>query len=117
MIMLCPACNKMEDLKIRKKTSEVVCTECGASVEISPFMKKGMIDKKEFLTDQKKAFAFDCPKCDEQVTGEYNAEKDLCVCTICGTELNISKHMLMVLQSRKLTGTDITPNTSETRLK
>lgn len=100
MLITCTTrgCLKQSEAKLNKDTGDVVCDECGNTIEnITKFMKKSLETSGQILRGTKKqAFRALCPNCKENKALEIKENK--AYCKDCGTQVQVSAAFLQGLK-------------------
>lgn len=88
-------CRQQMQPILDKETDEVLCTECGKTIDsVTPFAKRQMVmlgqTKKSEAKQQ--AFAVDCPKCGKKAQPKIAKidDVDVLVCAFCTKPLELS---------------------------
>ena len=92
MLLLCDKCNVQGECKLNRETNEVICTQCGGVVaNVTEQMKQAMRSNKDFIEEDKPAFAFFCPSCQKRQPCVVRRDGQAVICRVCKTEIeNIS---------------------------
>lgn len=98
MLLFCPHCNTNQDLKIKKDTDEVICSECGNIVQVNDFTRKALRNNRDYYIEQSQLSSFFCNVCQKKVIGKYDKKKNKLMCEICNNELKVTAHMLAAMK-------------------
>lgn len=94
-------CYDHTNAKLDVKTDEVICSTCGKPIEnISSSMKRILLQNGQIIRPKKTSFQVKCPVCNDSVSVKIT-KGDVAKCSICDTELNVSKAMILVLKAKE----------------
>ncbi|HUU89453.1 MAG TPA: hypothetical protein VMX17_17095 [Candidatus Glassbacteria bacterium] len=99
MIINCPKCHKMADMKLNPKTDEVVCDSCNNVVpNMTGFIKTTLRANKEFVkkSNTKQPFSVKCNNCGKEVKADNNM-----LCPECGKEITVSRFFINAIKNRR----------------
>jgi len=99
MIINCPKCRKMSDIKLIASTDEVVCTSCKSVLpNMTIFVKNSLRANKDFLkaSEGKHPYSVKCNHCGREVPplGEN------LLCPECGKAITVSKFFANAIRNK-----------------
>ena len=99
MIIHCPKCRKMTDIKLNPVTDEVVCTSCKSVLpNFTIFTKNSLRANKDFLkaSEGKQPFSVKCNHCGKEVQPQGDNFK----CPECGKLITVSKFFANAIRNK-----------------
>lgn len=99
MLGFCTECNQQVDLKIDKKTDQVVCMNCRANPKVTSQIIQAMKNNREYLEETKASFGFRCSTCKEIQPAVSNRDGTSALCTKCGSIIgDVSPFMIKTMR-------------------
>jgi formate dehydrogenase maturation protein FdhE len=119
MFMNCQKCSAdvepgvdKNTLKNKQVTAETkaFCPFCRSEMPVNSFMLKTLVSLGQFLTNSinKTAFSFKCNTCNKIQPASLSKNKQTALCSICGTNLNLTPVMIKAMAIVKAGGIDPT---------
>jgi len=99
MIITCPKCRKMSDIKLNPVTDDVVCMSCKSVLSnITIFIKNSLRANRDFVKniEGKQPFSVKCNHCGREVQPQGEHSK----CPECNKEIKLTKFFKDVIRNK-----------------